>query len=598
VEGASEALNAAWIKDVFIFLGAAGIVVPIFHRARIGAVFGFLVVGLIVGPFGLGRLEWNYPWVEYLTIDDPERVEPFAELGVIFLLFLLGLELSIARLWQMRRNLLGVGALQVGLSGLAIGVASVFAGAGYEIAIVLGLCLALSSTAIVMELMREQNRVATPLGRLALAVLLFQDLTVVPILFVTGVLGRGIEDGILVPLLIALGQAAIAIFVILVAGRFVARPLLRFVVATGSRDLIMAVTVLIVVTAAGATGAAGLSTALGAFLAGLLLSETEYRHEIEVDLDPFKGLLLGLFFVTVGMTIDVLQIAAHIFSIVAAVVGLLTIKALVLFGIARAFGVTRGTALESSLLLAQAGEFALVVITLARGDGLLGPELAQFVTAVVGITMILTPGLAFLARKLGAIGGDRESAADAAPDAGDTDVQAIIVGFGRVGRTVARVLEREQITYIALDTDGALVARERKKGKPIYFGDGRHKAILEHAGIAHADSVVATLADGEGTEHLIMLCAKHWPHLALFARAKDREHAARLTARGATVVPETVEPSLQLAARVLDQLGFSDGRITQTLAAVREAELGEQVAYEAASRKPKRRGTRKRGRKT
>jgi CPA2 family monovalent cation:H+ antiporter-2 len=203
-----------------------------------------------------------------------------------------------------------------------------------------------------------------------------------------------------------------------------------------------------------------------------------------------------------------------------------------------------------------------------------------------------------LARKLGAIGGARESAADAAPDAGDTDVQTIIVGFGRVGRTVARVLEREQITYIALDTDGALVARERKKGKPIYFGDGRHKAILEHAGIAHADSVVATLADAEGTEHIIMLCAKHWPHLALFARAKDREHAARLTARGATVVPETVEPSLQLAARVLDQLGFSDGRITQTLAAVREAELGEQVAYEAAGRKPKRRGTRKRGRKT
>jgi CPA2 family monovalent cation:H+ antiporter-2 len=599
VEGGSEALNAAWIKDVFIFLGAAGIVVPIFHRARIGAVFGFLVVGLIVGPFGLGRLEWNYPWVEYLTIDDPERVEPFAELGVIFLLFLLGLELSVARLWQMRRYLLGVGALQVGLSAVAIGAASVFAGAGYEIAIVLGLCLALSSTAIVMELMREQNRVATPVGRLALAVLLFQDLMVVPILFVTGVLGGGIEDGILTPLLIALGQAAVAIVVILVAGRFVARPFLRFVVATGSRDLIMAVTVLIVVAAAGATGAAGLSTALGAFLAGLLLSETEYRHEIEVDLEPFKGLLLGLFFVTVGMTIDVLQIAAHALSIAAAVFGLLAVKAMVFYGAARVFGVVRGTAIESSLLLAQAGEFALVVIVLARGDGLLGPELAQFVTAVVGITMILTPVLAFAAGRLGAAVIRRDSDGEThARGPEDLDVQVVIVGFGRVGQTVARVLEREKISYSALDSDGVLVTRESKNGKPVYFGDGRRKEILEHAGAPHAESLIATLADSEGTERVVTVCSKYWPNLALFARAKDREHAARLAARGATVVPETVEPSLQLAGRVLDLLGFSDGRITQTLAEVRESEFESPARAGEASDKEKRPVPKKRRRKS
>jgi CPA2 family monovalent cation:H+ antiporter-2 len=599
VEGAGETLNAAWLKDVFIFLGAAGLVVPIFHRARIGAVFGFLVVGLIVGPFGLGRLEWNYPWVEYLTIDDPERVEPFAELGVIFLLFLLGLELSIARLWQMRRYLLGVGALQVGFSAIAVGASSVLAGAGYEIAIVLGLCLALSSTAIVMELLREQHRIATPVGRLAFAILLFQDLMVVPILFVTGVLGRGVEDGILFPLLIALGQATIAVVAIMFAGRFLARPLLRFVVATGSRDLIMAMTVLIVVTAAGATGAAGLSTALGAFLAGLLLSETEYRHEIEVDIEPFKGLLLGLFFVTVGMTIDVVQIAAHVFSIAAAVAGLIVIKALVIFGVARAAGVTRGTAIESSLMLAQAGEFALVVITLARGDGLLGPELAQFVTAVVGITMILTPGLAYAARGLGALGGAGEASGDALPKGPEEfEAQTIIVGFGRVGRTVARVLEREKIAYIALDTDGALVTRERKKGRPVYFGDGRRKEILERAGAASAESVVATLADGEGTERVVAVCSKYWPKLALFARAKDREHSARLIARGAVVVPETVEPSLQLAARVLDQLGFAEGRVAQTLAVVREAEFAAQAADREGAAKARRPAAKKRARKS
>lgn len=602
MESGSEALNAAWIKDVFIFLGAAGIVVPIFHRARVGAVFGFLVVGLIVGPFGLGRVAQEYPWFDYLTIDDPERVEPFAELGVIFLLFLLGLELSIDKLWQMRRYLLGVGAAQVVLSALAIGAVATVAGAGTEIAIVLGLCLALSSTAIVMQLLREENRVATPVGRLAFAVLLFQDLMVVPILFVTGVLGGGIENGILVPLLSALGQAVLAVAVIAVVGRIAARRLLRFVAATGSRDLIMAVTVLIVVTAAGATSAAGLSSALGAFLAGLLLSETEHRHEIEVDLEPFKGLLLGLFFVTVGMSIDIRVVAAYAFYLAAAVAALLLVKAAILYWVTRTFGLAKGTAAETALLLAQGGEFALVVITLARGDGLFGVELAQFVTALVGITMILTPLLAFGARKLGAIAGEGEKQGDSLPKyAEELDVRVIVVGFGRVGQTVAGVLEREGISYIALDTDGALVAKERKRGKPIYFGDGRRKEILERAGVANAEGIAATLADAEGAERIAAACARHWPHLVLFARAKDREHATRLTAQGAIVVPETVEPSLQLAARVLERLGFSDGKIAQSLSAVRELELRKHNVPDQAiplkSRRAKSAG-RKRARKS
>jgi CPA2 family monovalent cation:H+ antiporter-2 len=458
VEGASETLNAPWIKDVFIFLGAAGLVVPIFHRARVGAVFGFLLVGLIVGPFGLGRWEWDYPWIQYLTIDDPERVEPFAELGVIFLLFLLGLELSFARLWQMRRYLLGVGAAQVGASALAIGAIATWFGLDVEAAIVLGLCLALSSTAIVMQLLREEKRVSTPVGRLALAVLLFQDLMVVPILFITGVFGGDGRDGILFPLMIALGQAVLAIVAIMFVGRLVARPLLRFVAKTGSRDLIMAVTVLIVVAAAGGTGAAGLSTALGAFLAGLLLGETEHKHEIEVDLEPFKGLLLGLFFVTVGMSIDLKVVAAHAHLVLFAVAGLIVLKAAVMFGAARLLGVTVTVAIESSLLLSQAGEFALVVISLARGDGLFGPELAQIATSTVGITMILTPFLAIAARR--AARARPWAARDDATlpvDARDVEAEVIIVGFGRVGTLVATALDRVGVRYIALDLDASLV---------------------------------------------------------------------------------------------------------------------------------------------
>jgi CPA2 family monovalent cation:H+ antiporter-2 len=434
--------------------------------------------------------------------------------------------------------------------------------------------------------------VATPVGRLALAVLLFQDLMVVPILFIAGVLGRGVEGGILLPLLSALGQAAVAIVLIMVAGRFVARPLLRFVAATGSRDLIMAMTVLIVVTAAGATGAAGLSTALGAFLAGLLLGATEHRHQIEVDLEPFKGLLLGLFFVTVGMTIDLRIVAAYLHYVIVAVVALIAIKAAILLGVARAFKVARSVAVENAVLLSQAGEFALVIITLARGDGLLGPELAQFVTAVVGVTMIATPLLAHLAHRLGAMAHSTEHAGAALPDdASELEAEVIIVGFGRVGQTIAAVLEREGVSYVALDNDGALAAGERRKGRPVYFGDGRRPEILERVGAGDALSLVATLADSEGAERVVAACAKRWPDVPVCARAKDREHAARLLSLGASVVLEALEPSLQLAGRVLEKLGYPNDTVAQRLAAAREIEPGATPSRMKSSKR--RRSTRR-----
>ena len=583
MEGTKEILDAAWIKDVFVFLGAAGIVVPLFHRARIGAVLGFLVVGLVVGPHGLGRLVQNYPWFEYLTISDPKRVEPFAELGVIFLLFLLGLELSFSRLWQLRRYVLGVGAIQVALSALAIGAAAGIVGASREIAIVLGLCLALSSTAIVMQLLRDQHRSATAMGRLALSILLFQDLMVVPILFVTGVLGGGGgERGLGMALVIALGQAAAAVVIIMAAGRFLARPFLRFVVATGSRDLIMAVTVLIVVAAAGGTGAAGLTTALGAFLAGLLLGETEYGHQIEIDLEPFKGLLLGLFFVTVGMTVDLREVATLWPYVVAAVVGLLVIKAITLFGAARAFGVPRALSLEAAIMLSQTSEFAFVVISLARGSGLIPAPLAQFVTAVVGITMILTPLLALLARRLAARMQPADHTGRLPPGESEFQEHVVIAGFGRVGRTIAKVLAAEHIDFVALDSDGALVTRERKRGLPIYFGDGTHAEVLERAGAARARAFVVTLDDAAAAERMVTTCARRWPSVPIFARAKDTMHASKLAEHGAVVVPEAVEASLQLAGRVLERLELPEDQVAQRLALAREGELGRFVPASGA----------------
>src|SRR5262245_34453954 len=349
--------HEAWLKDVLVFLVAAGLIAPLFHRARVSAVLGFLLIGVAVGPYGFGQLAGDYPWLRYLTIEDRARAEPFAELGVLFLLFLIGLELSLARLWAMRRYVAGIGDLQFVFSALAIGAGLAAFGADANSAIVLGLCLAMSSTAIVMQLLEEQGRSTAPVGRVALAVLLFQDLMVAPVLFGVEILGRG-GPNVALSLASALLQGAVVVVVIIVAGRYVLRPIFRSVARTGSRDLIMAITLFLVLAVAAATGFAGLSTALGAFLAGLLLSETEYRHQVEIDLAPFKGLLIGLFFITVGMAIDVRVVWANIGLVLAAVVALLVIKSVILFGASRVLGVNAAVSAEVAILLAQGGEFA------------------------------------------------------------------------------------------------------------------------------------------------------------------------------------------------------------------------------------------------
>jgi len=365
--------HGAWLKDVLVFLAAAGLVVPLFHRARIGAVLGFLCVGIAVGPYGFGQLAADFPWLRYLTIEDRGRAEPFAELGVLFLLFLIGLELSLARLWSLRRYVAGIGALQFAFSALAVGAALVAMGVSTGSAVVLGLCLAMSSTAIVMQLLEEQGRSATPVGRVALAVLLFQDLMVAPVLFGVEILSRG-GPNLMLALAGALLQAAVVVVVIIGAGRYLLQPVFRSVARTGSRELIMAITLFIVLAVGVATGLAGLSTALGAFLAGLLLSETEYRHQVEIDLAPFKGLLIGLFFITVGMAIDIRVIWSHIGLVLVAVAALLAAKTVILFAASRALGVSIAVAAEVAILLAQGGEFAFVVIGLGRVGGLLSAE--------------------------------------------------------------------------------------------------------------------------------------------------------------------------------------------------------------------------------
>jgi CPA2 family monovalent cation:H+ antiporter-2 len=571
-------LHAEGLKGLIIFLAVAGIIVPLFHRARIGAVLGFLIAGVVLGPQGLGRFADTVPWLGYITFDDPERGALLAEAGIIVLLFLLGLELSLQRLWQLRRFVLGVGFAQVLLSTLAIGAVVRLLVDVPPAGIVLGLCLALSSTAVVMQLLAEQHRVAHPSGRIALSVLLFQDLMVVPILFVVGILAgakqgtppAGIAD-LVQPFALALG----AVVGLLLVGRFLVRPLLRSAVATGSRDLIMAIALLILVLFAVATGLSGLSVALGAFLAGMLLSDSEARHHIEVDLEPFKGLLLGIFFITVGTKLDPLALAGDAGWILLALVALLGVKIVILYGVSRAFGVSRSVAVEVALLLAQAGEFAFVVVGVAEQSALLPPRLVTGAIAVVALSMMVTPLLAVAARKL-AVRFEPTDQAGHEPAVGidELDGHVVIGGLGRVGQTVARALEAEGIPYIALDTDGARVRATRNDGLSVYFGDSGRPEMLERVGGRRARAFVVTVNNADAAERMVSAARSVRPDAVVLARAADAPHAVRLLSLGAVgVIPETVEASLQLAARVLEKLDLPEAAVDDRIEAMRQQEL-------------------------
>jgi CPA2 family monovalent cation:H+ antiporter-2 len=566
--------HGPWLKDVLVFLAAAGIVVPLFHRARIGAVLGFLIVGIVVGPYGFGQHAADYPWLRYLTIEDRERVETLAELGVIFLLFLIGLELSVTRLWALRRYVVGVGGLQFVLSALAIGAAVATVGGDRSAAIVLGLGLAMSSTAIVMQLLEDASRSATPVGRIALSVLLFQDLMVAPVLFVVGVLGRG-DQNVALALVGALLQAALVVAVIIVVGRYLLQPVFRFAAQTGSRELILAMTLFMLIGIAAATGRAGLSTALGAFLAGLLLSETEYRHQVEIDLAPFKGLLIGLFFISVGMLIDIRALVRQIDVIAVAVVALLVVKGIILFATSRLLGVRAAAASEVAILLAQAGEFAFVVIALGRSGELMTAEAAQLAAAVVALSMMVTPLCAYCGRWV----GRRMQHVDHGQHMPDEEARelvdhVVIGGYGRVGQMIARLLATEKVPFVALDTNGELVSEHRKRGHLVYFGDAARAEFLERVGAARARAFVVTVDDAAAAERMVAAAREQRRDALVYARALDAEHAAKLLALGAVhVIPEAVEASLQLGARLLEGLGLSEESVVRRLDELREQEL-------------------------
>ncbi len=561
-------LHIPYLREVILFLVVAGFAVPLLQR-RVSPVLGYLLIGGLIGPYGLGLLADAFPLAAFLVIDDLDGVRALAEIGVVFLLFAIGLELSLDRLWAMRRLVFGLGSAQILLTGVVIGGVAYAWGNSGPAALVLGACLALSSTAIVMQLLIEKSRLTTPVGRSAFSVLLMQDLAVVPILFIVGVLGTVSEgQGVLGGLALALGEAAITVVVIYAVGRLVLRPLFRATAQSGSREAFMAMILLIVLGTAAITGAVGLSMALGAFLAGLLIAETEYRHQVEVDIEPFKGLMLGLFFMSVGMGIDWRVLVDTPLLIAASVVGLITIKAVLNISLFLLWKTPIHRAVEAGLLLAQAGEFAFIVVGLAMSLGLLPGSTGQFMLIVASITMVLTPGLAEAARKLADRIENRlnERHPDATDQVEDLEGHVLIAGFGRVGRMIASILDREGLPYIAIDKDPIIASEARASGLPVRFGDASRLEILQANHVKQAAALVITLGDAKHTELLTQRMREAAPHVPLFVRARDKDQADRLTDAGATAaVPETVEASLQLAARLLEGCGLDDEVIQRRL---------------------------------
>ncbi len=573
------------LREVMVFLFAAGIIVPLVRRLKISPVFGFLVVGLTIGPYGVARFAETLPGLHYISITDLEGVRPLAELGVVFLLFMIGLELSLDRLWAMRQRVFGLGGTQIVVTGTVIAVIAWVFDNPLAIAVVLGAGFALSSTAIVMELLAENRRLGTATGRTSFAILLCQDLAVLPILFLVGVFAAESDAPVLVAFAWAIGEALVAVAVILVIGRLVIQPVFRFVGSTASHEMFLALVLLVIVGTALATEQFGLSMALGAFLAGLLFAETEYRHQIEVDIEPFKGLLLGLFFVSVGMSIDIVQVAAEPIWLILSVVGLYLIKSPIVYALARWFGEPRSVALESGLLLGQSGEFAFLVIGMAFGLGLMPNDTAQFMLIVAGLTMITTPPIAYVARKLAhAIEAQEQNRGqrDAEIPTGLSD-HVIIVGYGRVGQMLGSVLDSHQLLHVGLDNDATLVARYRSAGAGIYYGDASRPDLLSKFGVDQAAALVVTMDNPQTAERVVDIARRHWPGLPIYARARDGAHAARLIDRGAShVIPETVEASLQLGEMVLMGVGVPDQAARRIIEARRQA---EQIAIDGPRRR-------------
>jgi monovalent cation:H+ antiporter-2, CPA2 family len=551
-------------KEALIFLGTAGVVVPLFRRLKVSPVLGFLGAGILLGPYGLGALAQDIGWLSLLALEDVEQIAPIAEFGVVFLLFMIGLELSWQRLAIIGRLVFGLGALQLFGSAAAIGVLAMLLKASATSAAVLGFAISLSSTAIVIPVLAEAKRLGTTAGRTIFAVLLFQDLMVAPLLFMVTMLGiRG--GGLGTALVSFLVPALTGLSILVLGGHLVMRPLFRHVAAAKSTEFFMAACLLVVIGTGVVTAASGLSMGLGAFIAGILLAETEYRREIEVTIDPFRGLLLGLFFVSIGASLNLSKVFSAPLIACSLALSIILVKFCVNWIAGSIAGLPARVTTEAALMLAPGGEFAFVIITAAVAVRAIPEGAAADAMIAVTLSMLAIPALGAFAKRIAKRPATTELAA-LEPSVDGPAPEAIIVGYGRVGQLVGDMLHMHAIRYLAVDIEAALVGRFRREGRDIYWGNASRPDFLARCGLEKAKALIVTMNKPADAEAIVRAARVGHPNLIIVARARDAQHATLLYRLGVSdAVPETIEASLQLSEAVLIDMGVPLGKVIASI---------------------------------
>ena len=580
--------STSGFSDALVILGAAGIVIPAFARIRISPIIGFILIGVLFGPSGLGSLTTAQPWLHYLTISNAHRIEPFAELGIVLLLFSVGLELSFRRLWSMRRIVFGVGAAELVACAVIIGTGLHWYGQGIPGSIGLGLALALSSTAIVLPLVGTRSAV----GRSALGMLLFEDVALVPIVFALGAMAPTATAGVgpLVGTLLLGGAVAVGL---LFGGRLLLPSLFAQAARTKNPEVFLAACLLVVIVASLVTSAIGFSAVLGALIAGIVIAETEYRGEVEVITAPMRGLGLGIFLITVGMNVNVGLILANWQSILVALVAVLVVKAVVTGGLLKLSGARTGTAAETGVLMASPSETTLIVLGSATAAQLIQLETAAFWQIVTALGLTMTPLLGMVGRVAGRRidrTGDSELG-EALQRAGPGKI--VIVGFGRVGRIVADMLSAHDLDFVAVDSDTDAVREGRSSGYTVLFGDVSRGTLVERLHLGRPNAVILTMDNPVLVARLAKRLRQAFPEMPIIARARDTAHAARLYKAGVTdAVPETLEASLQLSEAALVDLGVAMGPVIASIHEKRD-ELRAMIKEEAQLEEEPRLGRRR-----
>ena len=571
---ADTASHVSFLPPILTFCGAAVVAVPLFRLLGLSAVLGYLAAGVLIGPSGLK------------LVGEPETIATVAELGVVLLLFIIGLELKLSHLWSMKRDIFGLGLAQVAVTAVCLGTCAYLAGFGPNAAIVTGMALALSSTAIELQMLDERNDVQTAYGERSFAILLFQDLSVVPILFILPILASGaaaLDSASLSDRLINLGTAVGAIVAVVVIGRYGLNPFFRVLARSGAREVMTASALLVVLGAALLLQEVGLSMAMGAFLAGLLLAESNFRHQLEADIEPFRGILLGLFFMSVGMSIDLSLLRQQWLALVIAAPAVVLAKSLIIVVLSKIFGANGRRSIRSGALLSPAGEFAFVLIPVALGLALLQPAEAQLVTALAAMTMLLGPIAATLLEKVLVRNFAAEPETGVLPgEHGELSRRVLVIGFGRFGQIVNQVLLTQGINATVIDTDVERIRDAGRFGLQVYYGDGTRLDVLRAAGADKAEMICICTDHADVTSKIVDIIHENFANARSFVRAYDRIHAVELLNMDVDFqVREIFESSIAFGRAALEELGIEPEVAAATAIDVRKRDTARLILQKA-----------------